>query len=98
MAFQIIWTAEADKDFHSIIRYLKANWSDYVAEKFAERIMKKIERISTMPYEPRFTSQANVQLIKLDRKNVLFFTIENNDLVLLSIYPYKKDITKSKYY
>lgn len=51
-----------------------------------------------MPYEPRFTFQPNIQLIKLDRKNALFFTIENNNLVLLSIYPYKKDITKSKYY
>ena len=98
MAYQIIWTAQADKDFYSIIHYLKENWSDYSAEKFAERIMKKLERIAAMPYAPRFTSQPNIQLINLDRKNVLFFTIENNDLVLLSIYPYKKDITKSQYY
>ncbi|MEJ0102243.1 MAG: type II toxin-antitoxin system RelE/ParE family toxin [Bacteroidota bacterium] len=98
MAYQIIWTAEADKDFHSIIKYLKKHWSDYSAEKFAVRILKKIERIAQMPYDPRFTSQPNVQMIKLDKKNVLFFTIENNHLVLLSIYPYKKDITKSKYY
>ena len=60
--------------------------------------MKKLEQIAAMPYEPRFTSQPNIQMIKLDRKNVLFFTIENNNMVLLSIYPYKKDITKSKYY
>jgi plasmid stabilization system protein ParE len=98
MAYQIIWTAEADKDFYSIIHYLKENWSDYSAQKFAERIMKKLERIATMPYEPRVTSQPNIQMIKLDRKNVLFFTIENNNMVLLSIYPYKKDISKSKYY
>ena len=98
MAHQIIWTAEADKDFYSIIHYLKENWSDYSAEKFAERIMKKLERIAKMPYEPRFTSQSNIQLIRLDRKNVLFFTVENNHMILLSIYPYKKYITKSKYY
>jgi plasmid stabilization system protein ParE len=94
MAYQIIWTAEADKDFYSIIHYLKENWSDYSAQKFAERIMKKLERIATMPYEPRFTSQPNIQIIKLDRKNVPFFTIKNNDMALLSIYPYKKDISK----
>jgi plasmid stabilization system protein ParE len=98
MAYQIIWTAEADTDFHSIILYLKKHWSDYSAQKFAQRTMKKLERIATMPYQPRFTSEPGVQMIKLDKKNVLFFTIENNDLVLLSIYPYKKDITKSKYY
>ena len=98
MAYQIIWTAEADKDLYSIIHYLKENWSDYSAEKFAERTMKKLERIATMPYEPRVTSKPDIQMIKLDRKNVLFFTIENNHMVLLSIYPYKKDITKSTYY
>ncbi|MGG9964729.1 type II toxin-antitoxin system RelE/ParE family toxin [Ferruginibacter sp. SUN106] len=98
MAYQIIWTAEADNDFHSIIHYLKKHWSDYSAEKFAVRIMKKLERIAAMPYTPKFTSQPNIQIIKLDKKNVLFFTIENNYMVLLSIYAYKKDITQSKYY
>ena len=98
MAYQIIWTAEADNDFHSIIFYLKENWSDYSAEKFAEKTMKRLERIATMPYVPRLTSKPNVQMIKLDKKNVLFFTIDNNYMVLLSIYPYKKDIVQSKYY
>jgi plasmid stabilization system protein ParE len=42
MAYQIIWTAEADKDFYSIIHYLKENWSDYSAQKFAERDNEKV--------------------------------------------------------
>ena len=41
MAYQIIWTAEANNDFHSIINYLQQNWSDYSAQKFAEKIMKE---------------------------------------------------------
>ena len=98
MAYQIVWTVEADNDFYAIIRYLKENWSDFTAENFAAKTMVKIERIAVMPYIPRFTSQSNVQIIKLDKKNVLFFTIENNNMVLLSIYPYKKDIKRSKYY
>ncbi len=61
MAYQIIWTAEADNDFHFIIHYLKEHWSDYSAEKFVAVTMKKLERIATMPFEPRFTTQPNVQ-------------------------------------
>ena len=98
MAYQLIWTSEADNDLYAIIDYLNLNWSDLSAEKFVNRIMKKIERIAEMPYVPRYTSQPNVQMIKLDRKNALFYRIENNQIVLLSIYPYKKDIKKSKYY
>ena len=98
MAYQIVWTAEAEKDFLSIIKYLKEQQSDYSAEKFATGILNKLDGLAGMPYQPRFTSQPNVQMIQLDKKNVLFFMIENNLLILLSIYPYKKDITKSMYY
>ena len=98
MAYQLIWTAEADSDFHSIMHYLRENWSVYSAQKFAERTIKKLDKIAAIPYQPKFTSQPTVQMIKLDRKNVLFFTVENNNIILLSIYPYKKDITKSSHY
>jgi plasmid stabilization system protein ParE len=98
MAYQIIWTSEAEKDFSAIISYLKENWSVFSAEKFSEKILKKLERIATMPYQPRFTSKPNIQIIKLDKKNVLFFTIENDHMILLSIYPYLKDLKMSKYY
>jgi plasmid stabilization system protein ParE len=74
MAYQIIWTAEADDDFRSIFFYLKENWSVNSAEKFGTCTMKRLERIAEMRYEPKFTSKPGVQMIKLDRKNVLFFS------------------------
>jgi plasmid stabilization system protein ParE len=73
MAYQIIWTAEAEDDFYSILHYLQQHWSNYSAEKFSVRIMKKLEQLALAPYRPRFTSQANIQMIKPDKKNVLFF-------------------------
>ena len=56
--------------------------------------MKKLERIAEMPYEPRFTSRPNVQMINLDRKNVLFFAIENNNMILLIFILIKKTFRK----
>lgn len=50
MAYQLIWTAEADSDFHAIMRYLRENWSVYSAQKFTERTIKKLDKIATMPY------------------------------------------------
>ena len=57
-----------------------------------------MDQIASMPNIPRTTSKANIHMIQLDRKNVVFFSIENQNIILLSIYPYKKDITKSKFY
>lgn len=51
-----------------------------------------------MPTLARPLSQQLIHMYKLDRKNVLFFSLEENYLILLSIHPYKRDITRSKYY
>jgi plasmid stabilization system protein ParE len=98
MAYQLVWSAEAEKDLFAIIQYLKENWSVVSAKKFIILTNKRIEKLLEMPSLARQTSIRSVYMYKLDRKNVLFFSVEENFLVLLSIYPYKKDITKSKYY
>lgn len=98
MAYEIIWSAEADNDFRVIIDYLKEKWSLQVAEKFAIRTYDKLTRLAPTPSIARSTSKESVYLFKLDNKNVVFFTLDESHLILLSIYPYKKDITKSNYY
>ncbi len=98
MAYQIVWTAEADNDFKNIILYLKENWSQQSSEKFIKRTYRRLEKLSMMPSVARSTSGQSTFIYKLDRKNVIFFILEENHLVILSIYPFKKDITKSKYY
>lgn len=98
MAYEIIWSPEAETDFQNILLYLKENWSLQSAEKFAANTFKKLEKLSLMPSLARPTSKAIIYIYKLDKKNALFFSMENNHLILLSIFPYKKDITRSKYY
>lgn len=98
MAYQVIWTAEADNDLFKTAEYLKENWSPTSAEKFISQVLKRVEKIADMPSLGRPTTKENYFMYRIDRKNVLFFTIEENYLILLSIYPYKKDISKSTYY
>lgn len=98
MAFQIVWSAEAERDFKSIVLYLKENWSLQSSEKFIAQAYKKIEKLSLMPSIAKPTNQQSIYMFKLDRKNVLFFIVDEKFLILLSIYPYNRDITKSRYY
>lgn len=46
MAFEIIWSAEADNDFREIVFYIKENWSQAIAEKFVQRTFNKLERLA----------------------------------------------------
>lgn len=93
MAYQIIWTSKSETDFVAIIQYLRENWSQQSAEKFIAHAYKQLAKLIAKP-----TSQQAVYIFKLDRKNALFFTVDNKHVLLLSIYSYKKDITRSKYY
>jgi len=68
MAYQIVWTAEADNDFKNIILYLKENWSLQSSEKFVQRTYSRLERLSNMPSVARSTSQLLTFIYKLDRK------------------------------
>lgn len=98
MAYDLVWTAEAEDDFKGIVLYLKENWSMESANKFIFLTYRRLEKLAAMPSLALPTSQRSVFMCKLDRKNVVFFSLDENYLVLLSIYPYKKDITKSTYY
>lgn len=101
-AYQLVWSAEAaaaeEEDFKKIILYLKETWSVQSSEKFVAQTYGRLEKLVAMPTMGRSTFQQLVYVYKLDRKNALFFSLEESYLILLSIYPYKKDITKSKYY
>lgn len=98
MAYEIIWTEEASSDLLTISDYLVNNWSQASADKFIDNVMSRIENLSKMPSLACPTSKENHFMYKLDKKNVLFFLQEKNKIVILSIYPYKKDIKRSKYY
>lgn len=98
MAYEIIWSAEADNDLKLIANYINEKWSFETAKKFLIRTSVKLEKLAKTPSIARSTSKNSIYIFKPDSKNVVFFTLENNYLVLLSIYPYRKDITKSRYY
>ena len=99
MAYTIVWSTEAEKDYRNIILYLNENWSVRSAEKFISYTFSKLEQLAEMPSRARATSKEKIYVYKLDKKNALFFSIEeDNHLLILSIYPYKKDIRRSKYY
>lgn len=98
MAYQLVWSAEAEYDLKNIILYLKETWSVQSSKKFIANTNKIIEQLAVIPIRARPTNQQFVYMHRLDRKNALFFALDGNYLILLSIYPYKKDITKSKYY
>lgn len=98
MVSSIIWTVEAKNDVGKIVLYLQEEWGQKSAEKFTANLLLRLDKLIKMPTIAPRTSKAGIQMYKLDKKNVLFFMVEGEALVVLSIYPYKKDIYRSRYY
>lgn len=94
----LVWTAEAETDFQNIVEYIKEEWGNGSAQKFVQTVFSRLDKLLSMPSIARFTNQENIQIYQLDKKNVVFFIVENEFIILLSIYPYKKDITTNRYF
>ena len=67
MAYQLVWSAEAEDDFKTIVLYLKETWSVQSSEKFIARTYR-LEKLKEMPTAARPTSQQLIYMCKLDRK------------------------------
>jgi plasmid stabilization system protein ParE len=98
MGYKIVWTSEAENDFKQIVRYITENWSEQSALKFINNVYKKLDYLILMPSSIRTTENLTIRMYNLDKQNALFFTIKDDLIILLSIYPYKRDTTRSKYY
>lgn len=49
MAYQLVWSAEAEDDFKKIILYLKETWSVQSSEKFVVQTCRRLEKLTAMP-------------------------------------------------
>ncbi len=98
MGYKIVWTKEAEEDFKHVVEYITENWSEQSAERFRNNVFKKLDYLILMPSSIRTTEKNTIRMYNLDKQNVLFFAIKDDLIVLLSIYPYKRDTTRSKYY
>ena len=83
MAVTVIWSRQATEDFKYVLAYLRENWSDELAETFADSTYKKITLLETMP-EMGIASgnYDNVRRILLSRYNSLYYQYQPGSAIL----------------
>jgi|GEM_PF-1021752 len=90
MVEKIVWTTGAETDVKGIVEYLEREWGRYAAERFIAHLFGQLEKLASMPTLARTTTKLNVFFYQLDKKNVIFFKLKEEVLIVLSIYPYKR--------
>lgn len=57
MAYELVWTAEAEDELKAIVLYLKENWSIQSVNKFLSSTFSRLEKLVAMPSVAHPTSQ-----------------------------------------
>ena len=86
MVYEIIYTPQFENDFESLLEYLDFNWSEKVARQFAEQLDDLTLTLSKMPFiGKKSLKNSLIRGITVTDKNILYYTVTDNQIVLLSL-------------
>jgi len=94
---KIRWTEEATRNLESIVTYLETNWTEKELKKFFQKLEKQLLILSFFPEAyPISVKKKKVHRCVLAKNHTIYYTIENEYLVLLSIFDTEQSAPKVK--
>ncbi len=86
MAYQIIWSEEAEKTYAEIIGYLHEKWTEKEIERLITATQKVLDTISEFPFSYRASKKKNVREALVTRQNLLFYKMRGNQIKLITFW------------
>ena len=97
MVKTISWKPKASQQYHEIIRYLKAEFSEAVAEKFVRRVTEKTELLARYPESGQPTRYKTIRRKKIGRYNYFYYRISGAKIIILFIWDGRMDPDRNPY-
>jgi plasmid stabilization system protein ParE len=86
MVYEVIYTPQFENDFVYLMNYLVNNWSNNVAQQFGNQLDDLISTLSKMPFIGKKSFQNPlVRGITVTNKNILYYSVLDNQIILLSL-------------
>jgi plasmid stabilization system protein ParE len=94
---KIRWTEEATTNLENIIIYLETNWTSKELKKFFQKLEKQLLLLSLFPEAyPVSLTKKRIHRCVLTKNLTIYYTIEDDSLVLLSIFDTRQHPSKVK--
>jgi len=94
---RIRWTEEASDNLENIVKYLESNWSEKELKSFFLKLEKQLELISIFPQAYPLSAIAKKVHRCVFMENLsIYYTIDNEYIVLLSIFDTRQNPVKLK--
>ena len=98
MAYQIIVKKRFTNKVQKVLSYLENEWSHKVAAEFLLKIDRRIELISKHPEIGRPSEKIkNVRGLLITRHNRMYYTVKNNEIIILNMYDTRMNPKKKLY-
>lgn len=87
MAYEIVWTENAESTYSDIVHYLAEEWSVDIASKFIDNVESKLLLLSQFPHIGRKSlKRSQVRKYPISRQNMLVYQLIGETILILYIY------------
>ncbi len=98
-AYTILYARSFDRDLSAILRYLKTEASDLVANRVRDRVFEAIETLLEQPEryppEPKLAHLVNYRVIRLKKAPYkIFYHFAGNQIRIVRIFHSKRDFER----
>ncbi len=98
MAYQIIYKKRFLKKLLKLLDYLKTEWNKDVADKFIDKLQKRLETLAKQPFIGISSAKVNlVRSILITRQNRIFYRMKGNVIEIVNMYDTRSNPKKNKY-
>lgn len=99
MSKPVIWSPSSEKDFISILNYLKMNWGITVERNFIDISEKLVIQISNNPRQfPLIQRKKKVRKCIITKHNTLFYRDKQKFVEIIRIYDTRQDPNQLKFF
>ncbi len=98
IGFTIKWTAEASTNLEEISHYIEEHWTEKEIRKFFIKLEKQLEILAHFPTAyPTSKKHNDIHRCVFTRELTIYYTIQGNTFVLLSVFDVRQDPQKSSF-
>lgn len=98
MAYDIIWSEEAENTFENNLEYLERDWNTTTILAFIDRVDDVLMKISSNPkLFPHYKKQVNIHKCVITRQITVYYKVESSSITLLTFWNTFQDDKKPKF-
>ena len=98
MALEIQWSKKADRNFDSILDYIKGEFGENTTSKFVRKVHDFLELLSEFPeLGTEENKELNIRGFVIVKQITLFYKIRNQNIILLNFYDNRQKPKKKRF-